>query len=67
MMTTRLRMACARILYRFATLGGGSKRVVRRGSITYDLDLAEGLDLSVYLFGSFQKHVTSSRWVEPAG
>jgi FkbM family methyltransferase len=63
MITTRQRAICGRILYRFATLGRKRTRVVRRGSITYELDLAEGLDLSLYLFGSFQAHVTSNRWV----
>jgi FkbM family methyltransferase len=63
MISTRLRVICASLLYRFAMLGRKSKRVVRRGSITYEVDLAEGLDLSLYLFGSFQKHVTSNRWV----
>ena len=36
---------------------------MRRGGINYEVDLAEGLDLSLYLFGSFQKHVTANRWV----
>jgi FkbM family methyltransferase len=63
MITAQLRVICARVLYHFAMLGRKSKRVVRRGHITYEVDLAEGLDLSLYLFGSFQEHVTSNRWV----
>ena len=63
MITTRLRVSCGRLLYHFATLGRKSKRIVRRGSITYEVDLAEGLDLYLYFFGSFQKHVTANRWV----
>jgi FkbM family methyltransferase len=63
MISTRLRVTCGRLLYHLAMLGGKSKRVVRRGGITYEVDLAEGLDLSLYYFGSFQKHVTANRWV----
>ena len=63
MITTRLRVSCGRLLYHLAIFGRKSKRVVRRGGITYELDLAEGLDLSLYLFGSFQKHVSANRWV----
>ena len=63
MITTRLRATVGRLLYHLATLGGKSKRIVVRGGITYEVDLAEGLDLSLYLFGSFQKHVTGNRWV----
>jgi FkbM family methyltransferase len=63
MISTRLRVICAKLVYHLAMLGGKSKRVVNRGSIIYEVDLAEGLDLSLYLFGSFQKHVTANRWV----
>ena len=63
MITTRLRATVGRLLYHLATLGGKSNRIVVRRGITYEVDLAEGLDLSLYLFGSFQKHVTGNRWV----
>jgi FkbM family methyltransferase len=41
-------------------LGLRPQRVVRRQGITYDLDLREGIDLSLFLFGSFQRHVTDA-------
>jgi len=64
MINTRLRVSFGRVLYHLAMLGRKRKRVVRRGGITYEVHLAEGLDLSLYLFGSFQKHVTANRWVD---
>lgn len=33
--------------------------VVKRGGLTLELDLTEGIDLSIFLFGGFQKHVYS--------
>jgi len=30
---------------------------VRRGNVEYELDLSEGIDLSLFLFGNFQGHV----------
>jgi len=41
-------------------LGLRPRRVVRRQGITWDLDLREGIDLSLFLFGSFQRHVADS-------
>jgi FkbM family methyltransferase len=36
-------------------------RVVVRNGIKYELDLSEGIDLSVFLFGNFQKHVSQNK------
>jgi FkbM family methyltransferase len=38
-------------------IGVRQKRQARRGGIEFDLDLGEGIDLSVFLFGSFQRHL----------
>jgi len=37
------------------------KRIIRRSGVRFDVDLAEGIDLSLFLFGSFQKHVFCNR------
>jgi len=39
-------------------LGVSSTRTIEREGIRYQVDLAEGIDLSLFLFGHFQKHVT---------
>jgi tRNA G46 methylase TrmB len=36
--------------------------VVTRKGIRYELDLSEGIDLSIFLFGNFQKHVFNSSY-----
>lgn len=40
------------------------KRVVCRKGLIYEIDLAEGIDLSIFLFGGFQKHITQSKLFE---
>jgi FkbM family methyltransferase len=58
---TRIYIYIAKVLYFFTTLVYGKKpRVIVRNNITYEVDLSEGTDLSLFLFGSFQKHVISS-------
>lgn len=61
---TRVKIALARLLYRITVLfAGPGRRIVRRGGICYELDPAEGLDLSMLLFGNFQKHVSRNPWL----
>ncbi|MEI6209113.1 MAG: FkbM family methyltransferase [Desulfuromonadales bacterium] len=56
---TRIKLCIARILYRVVHLVSSSdrKRITRHG-ISYDIDISEGIDLSLFLFGNFQRHVT---------
>jgi FkbM family methyltransferase len=67
-LTTKVRIACARILYALTRLvvRPGIK-IITRGGIKYEVDLAEGSDLSLFLFGSFQKHVTNNSWTNLPG
>lgn len=58
-MKTRHKIAAAKLLYR--TIGGmrraaglSDQTVVNRSGLTYELDLCEGIDLALYLFGSFE-------------
>ncbi len=61
---TRLRLFAARSLYRSIRLfrKDDHARIVRSG-IRYEVDLSEGIDLAVYVFGRFQRHVLDSRYV----
>jgi len=45
------------------------QRRVRRNGILFNLDIREGVDLSIFLFGSFQRHVAAliKRFVPPDG
>ncbi len=58
---TRIKIAGAKVLYFFVSMVYGKKpRIITRNGITYEVDLSEGIDLSLFLFGNFQKHVTHS-------
>src|SRR5882672_8081783 len=60
---TRLRVFAARMIYRGLKLFlRDDRRRIRRGGINYQVDLSEGIDLSLFVFGSFQNHVTSTRY-----
>lgn len=41
------------------SVGFDAKRCIRRGGILFEVDIREGIDLSLFLFGSFQRHITS--------
>ena len=58
---TLIRIFGAKILYRTVTPFVGKKKVLAtRSNIRFELDLGEGIDLSLYLFGNFQGHVFSN-------
>jgi FkbM family methyltransferase len=59
---TRLRLLGARCLYRTVRLFvHDDHQRVDRGGINYELDLSEGIDLALFLFGNFQSHVSANR------
>jgi FkbM family methyltransferase len=60
---TRIKLFIARILYRIVHYWSNSdSKIVVRNGIKYALDISEGIDLSLYLFGSFQAYVTSPKY-----
>lgn len=71
--STRTRIACARLAYLAVTTARGPWRrrlvVVRRGGLRWSLDLREGIDLAIYLLGSFEPSVRRAyrRLVRPGG
>ncbi|OYW75822.1 MAG: hypothetical protein B7Z37_11560 [Verrucomicrobia bacterium 12-59-8] len=57
-MNTKTKIGFAKFIYRCLRLVGFSQhRVITRNGVRFDADLAEGIDLSLFLFGSFQKWV----------
>jgi FkbM family methyltransferase len=61
---TRLKILAAQVLYFFTTLFvGKKKRVIERGGIKFEVDLSEGIELSMYLFGKFQSHITGNAFL----
>lgn len=56
--TTEFKIAVARQLYKVVSLFfGKEKKLIKRGGINFEVDLSEGIDLSLFLFGNFQKHI----------
>jgi len=59
---TKIYIGIAKVLYFLVTIFYGKKpRIIVRNNITYEVDLSEGINLSLFLFGSFQKHITNSK------
>jgi FkbM family methyltransferase len=60
---TRIRIFIAQVLYRILHfILRRDIRRVRRGDVSYELDLSEGIDLSIFLFGSFQRYVIGEKF-----
>lgn len=61
---TRLKLLIARVLYHLVKpFYGTGKRIIKRGGIKFEVDITEGLDLSLFLFGNFQKHVSDNKYI----
>ena len=59
---TKVKILFARIPYIIVTLFYGKKpRIVTKQGIKYELDLSEGIDLSIFLFGKYQEHVIKNK------
>jgi FkbM family methyltransferase len=62
---TRVKLFIARILYLLLhTLLRKDNHLIRRKGVVYQVDLSEGIDLSLFLFGNFQDHVTNQKYVQ---
>ena len=56
-MTTNTKIIIAKIIFRVLFFFGIKKDViVKRNLINWKLDILEGIDLSIFLFGSFQQN-----------
>ncbi len=61
---TRIKIFLAKILYKATTIFvGKEKRIIDRNGIKYEIDLSEGIELSLFLFGAFQKHITKNSFL----
>ena len=60
---TRIKLIIARVLYRILSiLLRQDQRYIRRDGINYKVDLTEGIDFSIFLFGNFQHYITQNRY-----
>ena len=59
---TRIKIIIARVLYRMLHMVLKTDfHTIHRRSVCYAVDLSEGIDLSIFLFGHFQDHVTRQK------
>jgi FkbM family methyltransferase len=57
-LNTESKIKVARVLYRLLKLAGfRDEQTVSRAGLRFQLDLREGIDLSIFLFGSFQDNI----------
>ncbi len=61
---TRIKLFFARVLYHAVKLFFGTeKRIIKRHGLYFEVDISEGLDLSLFLLGGFQKHVSNNKYI----
>ena len=59
---TRIRLFVARILYVLVhCILGTDKHLIQRQGVSYEVDLSEGIDLSLFLFGNYQNYITNNK------
>ena len=59
--STATKIAVARIVSRtLVRLGVRTRRRIRRQGVTFDVDLREGIDFSLFLFGSFERDILAT-------
>ena len=60
---TRVKLFIARMLYAvLKIILRKDRHTIRRGGIFYEVDLTEGIDLSLFLFGNFQSYITGNKY-----
>jgi FkbM family methyltransferase len=59
---TRIKLFLASVLYHLVkAIYQTDQQTIRRHGINYVIDLNEGIDLHLFLFGNFQKHITDNK------
>lgn len=63
---TRIKIFGAKILLFFTSVFVDTKKkhLITRNNIHFEVDLTEGIDLSLYLFNDFQSHVYQNKFVQ---
>ncbi len=63
---TRIKIFGAKILLFFTSFFVNTKKkhLIKRNDINFEVDLTEGIDLSLYLFNNFQSHVYENKFVQ---
>lgn len=65
LLTTNQKILIAKVISKFLTIFLSKKQNVVRNGIRWNLDLNEGIDLSLYLFGSFENKIENLKKILP--
>ena len=65
LLKTNHKILIAKIISKFLTIFISKNQNVNRNGIKWNLDLNEGIDLSLYLFGSFEDKITNLKKILP--
>ena len=58
-MKTKYKIFIAKIISKLLTIFISKNQIVKRNKIKWNLDLNEGIDLSVYLFGTSERKISN--------
>lgn len=62
---TKVKLVIAKVLYYIVKLFyRNDRQLVKRQGLNFELDLKEGIDLHLFLFGNFQKHITENKLIK---
>ncbi len=63
---TRIKIFGAKILLFFTSIFVDTKKkhLIKRNNVNFEVDLTEGIDLSLYLFNDFQSHVYQNKFIQ---
>jgi FkbM family methyltransferase len=61
--STQFKIRCARFIHKILRrVGVPQRQVIQRNNIYFEVDLSEGIDMSLYLFGVFQRHILGNKY-----
>lgn len=64
-LSTPTKLRFARLLYILTwVIFGKKKRIIKRGGLNFEVDISEGIDLSLFWFGNFQSHVSENKFID---
>lgn len=61
--STNFKLSVAKVIYKLLKPFYGGKRQIKRSGINFEIDISEGIDLNLFLFGNFQKHVYQNKLI----
>ena len=61
---TKFKIFVAKILYYLVRIFYKDKQVITKNGVTFEIDINEGIELHLFLFGNFQKHVLENKVVK---